>query len=273
MVCWSRGSMMREGREKRWKKDEKKVKERKKWWSEGRKGGAETDKGSRGFHFQPLSSHWSACSQSLKGHWLVPSGGVRNLRKGRKSFCIKDNFLVQLSFPDVNEKKCASEFLFFSSLLSSLLYHLIPRSSLTRVSSSHSSLNLLSILTFTVWKFHTSCSEVPNTTTNIASPLCLMFSIPCKKSMENNLWILIMATFSLLCDWFNFWFKKGRDPSDWSEYNVKQIQMIRKVIGILTIMPWIHLFHLIFLVFESYCLEVAASSRLPDIFWNASNPM
>lgn len=37
---------------------------------------------------------------------------------------------------------------------------------------------------------------------------------------------------------------------------------------------WITLIHVLFLVIlEGYCIEVASSARLPDIYWNSSNPM
>lgn len=37
---------------------------------------------------------------------------------------------------------------------------------------------------------------------------------------------------------------------------------------------WITLIHVLFLVIlEGYCIEVASSARLPDIYWNSSNPI
>lgn len=42
----------------------------------------------------------------------------------------------------------------------------------------------------------------------------------------------------------------------------------------MTKMQWITLVQLLLALLEGYCMEVvSSSSRLPDIYWNASNPM
>jgi len=38
-------------------------------------------------------------------------------------------------------------------------------------------------------------------------------------------------------------------------------------------MPWIVVTYLFVALIEGYCMEVASSARLADVYWNASNPM